>query len=166
VSGAWAAIESLLHHPGDKADPDTGRAVAADRLAALVTCSWPRAELTALSYRHRPAQPDDLSKALERARTNSERCALVAKALASGTALALTNPSDVAACQRMSRLLANPRKELGDVRVVFAAGLRRLYRQRNIVAHGGTTAAVRWTRRYVPRRRWWVPDWTGSCTRR
>ncbi len=42
----------------------------------------------------------------------------------------------------MSRLLANPFKELGDVRLVFAGVLRRLYRQRNIVAHGGTTAAV------------------------
>jgi hypothetical protein len=142
VSGAWAAIESLLHHPGDKADPDAGRAVAADRLAALVACSWPRAELTALSYRHRPAQPDALSQALERAQGNAERCALVADALAGGAALALPSASDVAACQRMVRLLADPRKELGDVRVVFAAGLRRLYRQRNIIAHGGTTAAV------------------------
>ncbi|WP_133873396.1 integrase [Paractinoplanes brasiliensis] len=142
VSGAWAAIESLLHHPGDKADPDADRAVAADRLAALVACSWPRAELTALSYRHRPAQPDDLSEALQRTRTNAQRCQLVAEALSKGVKPAVSSPGDVAACQRMARLLADPQKELSDVRVVFEAALRRLYRQRNIVAHGGTTAAV------------------------
>jgi hypothetical protein len=120
VSGAWAAIESLLYHPGDKAEADAGRAIAADRLAALVTCSWPRAELTALSYRHLPTRPDDLSRMLERTSTNAERCGLVAQALREGGASALSRPSDVAACERMSRLLANPFKELGDVRLVFA----------------------------------------------
>jgi hypothetical protein len=84
VSGAWAAIESLLYHPGDKAEADAGRAIAADRLAALVTCSWPRAELTALSYRHLPTRPDDLSRMLERTSTNAERCGLVAQALREG----------------------------------------------------------------------------------
>ena len=142
VSGGWAAIESLLYHPGDRADPEAGRAVAADRLAALVACSWPRAELTALSYRHCPEQPDDLSRALEETRTNAERCQVVAQALAAGATLSLSSPSDVAACRRMSQLLARPFKELGDVHKVFVATLRRLYRQRNIVAHGGTTAAI------------------------
>lgn len=142
VSGAWAAIESLLYHPGDRANPDVGRAVAADRLAALVACSWPRAELTSISYRHRPPQPDALSRALEETRTNAQRCELIAQALTRGVPLALSSPSDVAACRRMSQLLASPSKELGDVRHIFVGTLRRLYRQRNIVAHGGTTAAA------------------------
>jgi hypothetical protein len=42
----------------------------------------------------------------------------------------------------MAALLAHPHKELGDVRMVFELVLRRLYRQRNIVVHGGTTASV------------------------
>jgi len=42
----------------------------------------------------------------------------------------------------MSVVLANPHKELGDVRAVFELVLRRLYRQRNIVVHGGTTASA------------------------
>lgn len=142
VSGAWAAIESLLYHPGDRADPDAGRALAADRMAALVACSWPRAELTTLSYRHRPQEPDDLSRALAQSSTNADRCKLVVQALSSGATPALASPSDVAAYQRMSKVSANPFKELGDVRTVFAGVFRRLYRQRNIVAHGGTTAAV------------------------
>ncbi|MFI5932632.1 integrase [Actinoplanes sp. NPDC051494] len=141
VSGGWTAVESLMYHPGDKADPDTGRAVSADRLAAVVACSWPRAELTALSYKYRPRQPDDLSSALKRACSSTERCDVMASALATGMAQ-LTELSDVAAAQRMSHLLASPFKELSDVHDVLAGALRRLYRQRNIVAHGGTTAAV------------------------
>jgi hypothetical protein len=61
VSGGWSAIESLLSHATDTGEGRPGRVVAADRLAAIVTCSWPRAELTALSYRHNPATPDALS---------------------------------------------------------------------------------------------------------
>ncbi|TLP52868.1 hypothetical protein [Microbispora triticiradicis] len=59
VAGAWAAIESLLFCDTDEAHRDDGRAVAADRAAALVTAGWPRAELTALSYdlRIREADP-------------------------------------------------------------------------------------------------------------
>jgi hypothetical protein len=91
AAGAWAAIESLLYHPGDPADIEEGRAVAADRLAAIVTCSWPRAELTTLSYRHRPSQPDAVSTELRTCRSNLQRCDIVAKALLNGTALALTS---------------------------------------------------------------------------
>jgi len=142
VSGAWSAIESLLYHPGDRADPDNGRAVAADRMAALVACSWPRAELTALSYRHKPVEPDDVARELAGKKTNAERCEVVARLVGNGAALALQSPSDVAAYQRMAKVLANPHKELNDVRTVFSGVMRRLYRQRNIVTHGGTTAVV------------------------
>src|SRR5690606_36455774 len=43
VAGGWAAIEALLSEPDD-------RAAAAERLAMLAACSYPRAELTKLSY--------------------------------------------------------------------------------------------------------------------
>jgi hypothetical protein len=43
IAGGWAAIEALLSEPND-------RGAAADRLAGLVACSFPRAELTFLSY--------------------------------------------------------------------------------------------------------------------
>lgn len=142
VTGAWSAIESLLYHPGDAGDREEGRIVAGNRLATLVACSWPRAELTGLSYRHKPQTPDDLSRALERQTTNAHRCEAVADALASGAQLALTKPSDVAACQRMRRMLQAPRKELDDVRRVFVAAMRRFYRQRNIVTHSGHTNGV------------------------
>ncbi|MFI7607431.1 integrase [Micromonospora sp. NPDC049366] len=142
ISGGWAAIESLLSQAADAGEGKPGRVVAADRLAALVTCSWPRAELTALSYRHKPNPPDPLSTELTQLKNNMERSRAVASALAGGHVLAVSSPSDAAAVQRMAAVLANPYKELADVRTVFEGVLRRLYRQRNIVVHGGTTASV------------------------
>jgi hypothetical protein len=142
VSGGWSAIESLLSQASDTAEGRPGRVVAADRLAAIVTCSWPRAELTALSYRHNPAAPDAISGQLGGIHKNLDRCGAVADALSAGQTLATHNASDTAAAQRMSAVLANPYKELSDVRMVFELVLRRLYRQRNIVVHGGTTASV------------------------
>lgn len=142
AAGAWAAIESLLYHPGDQADIEEGRAVAADRLAAIVTCSWPRAELTTLSYRHKPSQPDAVSVELRTCGSNLQRCDIVAKALSDGTVLALSSPGDVAAAERMKAVLGAPYAQLRDVRCIIQGVLRRLYRQRNIVVHGGNTAAI------------------------
>jgi hypothetical protein len=39
ISGGWSAIESLLSHSADTAEGKPGRVIAADRLAAIVTCS-------------------------------------------------------------------------------------------------------------------------------
>jgi hypothetical protein len=97
VAGAWAAIESLLFHPGDQADVEEGRAVAGDRLAAVITCSWPRAELTTLSYRHKPANPDAITAELRTCSSNMQRGEVIARALAAGTTLALSSPADMAA---------------------------------------------------------------------
>lgn len=142
VAGAWAAIESLLFHPGDQADVEDGRAVAADRLAVIATCSWPRAELTALSHRHRPSPADDIQAALLACQDNSQRIEVIAHALSAGTALALASPSDLAAAERLKAVLSRPHSQLGDVRRIVQGVFRRLYRQRNIVVHGGNTAAI------------------------
>lgn len=142
VSGGWSAIESLLSHAADTGVDKPGRVVAADRLASIVTCSWPRAELTALSYRHHPPVPDDASRQLADMRRNLDRCRVVAAALTEGQTLATSNPSDAAAARRMTAVLANPYRELADVRAVCENVLRRLYRQRNIVVHGGTAGSV------------------------
>lgn len=142
AAGAWAAIESLLFHPGDQADVEEGRAVAADRLAAVIACSWPRAEFTTLSYRHKAATSDVISEELRACRSNMERSEVVAQALATGTGLALRSPADVAAAERMKSVLNAPYQQLRDVRRIIQGVLRRLYRQRNIVVHGGNTAAI------------------------
>lgn len=144
AAGGWAAVESLLYHPGDQQDISEGRAVVADRLAAIVACSWPRAELTTLSYRHRPQAPDVLSQQLEACNTNAERSRVVADALAGGPGgqLVLDSPHELAAAKRMKTLLNDPRGQLNDVSRVLSGVFRRLYRQRNIVVHGGSTEAV------------------------
>lgn len=143
VAGGWAAIEALLVEPRDPEDSKEGRgAVAADRLAALVTCSWPRSELTTLSYRHRPQTPDRLSEQLKHESKNRERSRLVAEAIRGGRRLSLANPGDVAAQARMAALIDQPRNTLRDINHHMCTALRRLYRQRNIVVHGGSTGAL------------------------
>lgn len=138
AAGAWSAIESLLFHPGDGKE---GRAVAADRLAAIVACSWPRAELIALSYRREPVA-DRIGRALARSRNSLWRSVVISRALASGATLNLAAPSDIAAEQRMVGLFGSPYEQLSDVRGIFQGAFRRLYRQRNIVVHGGYTEAI------------------------
>ena len=142
VAGGWAALESLLFHPGDEADRKEGRAIAATRTAAMVTCSWPRAELTALSYAHELGVPDLLTQQLSAAATNRERAIAVAAALQAGRPLVTPHSGDTAAASRMAALITSPRRSLLGVRTVIEGTLRRLYRQRNIVLHGGSPQAV------------------------
>lgn len=147
VAGAWAAVESLLSHPDDPAEEErSGKAVAADRLAAIVACSWPRAELTALAHRHQPETPDALAQTLTACTTNRERAFAVAEALRDGHLLTLADrfrrDADIAAVHRMRRVVIRPREELATTATVFRIAMRRLYRTRNIVLHGGSTQGV------------------------
>jgi hypothetical protein len=142
VAGGWAALESLLHHPGDPADRKDGRVIAAVRLAAIVTGSWPRAELTALSYAHRPGIPDLLARQLGLAVSNRMRASTVVAALRAGRQVSVRTAGDAAAAARMASLVAAPRQSLTGVRAAVEGSLRRLYRQRNIVLHGGSTESV------------------------
>ncbi|MEU5877906.1 integrase [Spirillospora sp. NPDC047279] len=144
LTGGWAALESMLTEPRD---PDEqGRAVAATRAAALVACSWPRAELTALSYQVREVSGDDLSERLAACRTNQERAALIEARLRGPDDLPLRRTwrmsSDIAAIHRMEDVLNEPRKVLGRVRHYVEVSFRRLYRCRNIVLHGGSVGGL------------------------
>ena len=138
VSGAWAAIESLLLGAGDTGD----RVLAADRLADLVACSLPRAELTALAYAHMKAGHDALGEQLAGCATNRDRARLLCDAIVGGAALALTNPSDLAARVRMAEMVGNPKLVVSDVRQHVVRVFHRVYRQRNLVLHWGRTTAV------------------------
>jgi hypothetical protein len=134
VAGGWAAIEALLSEPGN-------HAIAAERLASLVACSFPRAELTFLSYlvQHRPGP---LAAALSACATNRARCAVLTNALDSNTPLGLSKPSDLAAVERMRGVLTAPYVKLHDIQAHATNALLRLYRQRNLVLHWGKTDAV------------------------
>jgi hypothetical protein len=135
VAAGWAAIEALLTGPGE-AD-----VLGADRMATLVACSLPRAELTNLSYKIEK-QGQTIGARLAACRTNRDRAALVAAEIASGTVFAFHDPSDNAALLRMQQVIANPLGVLQDVQTHVAASCRRLYRNRNLVLHGGRTDAV------------------------
>jgi len=134
VAGGWAAIEALLSEPGD-------RGAAAERLASLVTCSLPRAELTGLSYLLEESDPS-LGPELQRCTENRERCIVVASAIREGRSLFLPEVSDQAALARMHKFLQSPRKTLHDVKTYVSEAFARLYRQRNLVLHWGKTNAL------------------------
>ncbi|MEU7528063.1 hypothetical protein AB0A74_20200 [Saccharothrix sp. NPDC042600] len=149
VAGAWAAVESLLTNPGDPVSDDerSGKAVAADRLAAIVACSWPRAELTTLIHRHKPTLPDALVRAREGLPTNRERArAILEEIKANGVGnlrfVGATRYSDMAAAERMRDCIAEPKRVIGEVTKAIQIALRRLYRARNLVLHGGSTSSV------------------------
>jgi hypothetical protein len=145
AAGGWASIEALLYGRNDP--KDIGGVVAADRAALLAACAWPRAELTSLSYRHLPVPGDSLAVRLAAVTENRERARIVATALQSGTQLQYEERSNLhsklaraghqASETRMTRLLASPGPTLRDVRRHMVSPMRRLYRCRNIVLHGG-----------------------------
>ena len=135
VAGGWAAIEALLSEPDD-------RAGASERLATLVACSFPRAELTRLSYAlslGRAGIPAELRKVSK----NEDRCDIIANAIAeSRIDLSALTPTDRAAVTRMSELLTDVGSALGAVSEYASIAFRRLYRQRNLVLHWGRTDGV------------------------
>lgn len=67
VAGGWAALEAVLARPG------TTSVQAAADLAALVTCSFPRAELTPLAYAYMQEHDDRLSESLKQSSSNLQR---------------------------------------------------------------------------------------------
>ncbi len=70
IAGGWAAIEAIL------ARPDTQNVEAAADLAVLVACSFPRAELTPLTYSYEQENSDGLAGELATARSNRQRCSV------------------------------------------------------------------------------------------
>ena len=131
--GAWSAVEALLIRPTERRKHH-----AADRLAALVACSLPRAELTPLAYRHIDAANDQLAAAIRAADTNYAKVRHVEEHLRSGGRLALTDGSEIAAQDRIVAILHDPAGNLERIRGYVAESLRRLYNQRNQIAHTGS----------------------------
>ena len=142
VAGGWSAVESLLTGPGDP-----GNVVAADRLAALVACSWPRAELTTLGWaranqNQRGGDNEELARTLRQAGENREKAERMLRAISDGATIGLERPAELAAVERMRDLLSDPADSLTRVRAHATDTLRRLYRQRNLVLFGGQTQTV------------------------
>jgi hypothetical protein len=137
AAGGWAAVETLLTAPGDR-----GKVQAADRLASLVACSFPRAELTELAH-HFLADPTDaeLARDIEGQTTNTGRAGALAKHLAVSE-LRFADGADQAAADRMRRILSAPHSGLRDVEEHVQRVIRRLYRVRNLVLHNAATDSL------------------------
>lgn len=134
VAGGWGAIEGLLA-------PSNDRSTAADNLAGLVTCSFPRAELTRLAHLVQQDYPGNYP-ALEGAASNRERSRIIGDMIIAGSMPVLQGLSDQAAVTRMRKLFLNPKVELEVIREVISDSFHRLYRQRNLILHGGKLDSV------------------------
>ena len=95
-----------------------------------------------LGHQHQTRGQDALAASLRAAPTNLSRAQLMAEALTREDSLSLGGPSDAAAVDRMRELLARPHEVIRDVEDHAVSTLRRLYRQRNLVMHGGLVNAV------------------------
>ena len=137
ITGGWSAVESLLIRPGERSHH-----LAADRLASLICCSLPRAELTELAYRHADNGNDRLAAEIGASELNRQKVALVEEHLSSGGTLALDNAADEAAQARILAMIASPHEELERVRGYVTESLRRLYNQRNTITHAGNLQSV------------------------
>ncbi|TXH00041.1 MAG: integrase [Nevskiaceae bacterium] len=134
IAGGWGAIEGLLADPND-------RSSAADNLATLVTCSFPRAELTALSYRVERQHPE-ASQDLAGLTGNRDRARAVGLMIVEGRMPAMRGEVDQAAIARLKKLLGNPGPELQTIRDAIGESFHRLYRQRNLILHGARLDSV------------------------
>jgi hypothetical protein len=134
VAGGWGAIEGLLA-------PSDDRSAAADNLAGLVTCSFPRAELTRLAHLVQQDYPT-IYPELESAVSNRERSRIIGDMIIAGSMPVLRGLSDQAAVTRMQKLFLNPKVELEIIREVISDSFHRLYRQRNLILHGGRLDSV------------------------
>lgn len=135
IASIWAALEALLGLPGGKG------VEAADRLADIVTCSFPRAEVTELARRWERTGTDSLASELGELASTAEKAARMLDELSNGT-----HPpfelKDVAAVNRVRQLLADPSAVLDRVRSYYVSTFRRLYYQRNFIMHAGKLDSV------------------------
>jgi hypothetical protein len=138
ATSGWAAIESLLSGAGD-----ADKIVTAERLGSIVSCSWARAELTTLSWApHQRQRGDKLGARLGQCSSNRERAQAFLERLAEADDPMLTEPTDQLGKKRAEKLMRNPRGVLTAIQHQAAASFRRLYRQRNLVVHGGQISGV------------------------
>lgn len=138
AAAGWAAIEALLIDAGNS------KVSSGDRLANLVACSFPRAELTLLAAQVDPKSALGAELAVL-GRDNRARAKVMARALkeAAATRAPLPWPDQrqVAAAERITKLVVQP-KTIDDLVKHATRVFRRLYRQRNMVVHGGFTKTV------------------------
>jgi hypothetical protein len=121
-------------------EPKSKRADPAERLADIVACSFPRAELTDLAYAMEKS--GQMAAELAALPENKDKATLVAQRILDGTCGIPREWSDKAAIARMQEVLTNPKETLFRIRDHVQDAFTRLYRQRNLVLHAGKTKAI------------------------
>lgn len=130
ITGGWAAIEGLLFRPRE-----TGAQKAADRMAAIIACSFPRAELQTLSNTLARGTTEIGKEFSSLPRPRWARH--LEELIGSGRHIQFNDHSDQAAFQRLQEMAARPGEVVVRVGDYVAGALRRLYNQRNIIMHSG-----------------------------
>jgi hypothetical protein len=138
VTSGWAALESLSMGPAEDGD----RIETAVRIAALVTASFVRAELTTLAYSYAKSNKDQTATEIKAAKSSRERCDIIMQRLLAAPLPTFVRVEDVAGAKRIVQLLAEPVNTLIRINNYIECTLRRLYRLRNLVAHGGRTDSI------------------------
>ena len=121
---------------------DGDRIETAVRIAALVTASFVRAELTTLAYSYEKSNKDQTATEIKAAKSNRERCDKIVQRLLETPFPTFGRVEDVAGAKRIVQLLGDPVITLKRINLYIECALRRLYRLRNLVAHGGRTDSI------------------------
>lgn len=135
IASVWAAAEGLLGRPGGKGTD------VADRLADIVTCSFPRAEIGELARVWVDNNTDPLAESL-RGRPSADQAEIMAAYLVSEGDPGFREAADKAAVVRYQQLFADPAGVLKRVRGYYSSVFRRLYYQRNFVMHAAKFDSV------------------------
>ena len=138
VTSGWAAMESLSMGPAE----DGNRVETAIHIASLITASFARAELTTLAYSYCDSNKDALATDIRKAATNRERTERMLKRLTVAPLPSFGRLEDAAGAKRMVQFVADPTNTIKRINQYIECALKRLYRLRNLVAHGGRTDSI------------------------
>jgi len=87
---------------------------------------------------HQENADDALAQAISESQTNYAKVQHVEAHLRAGHRLSLSESSYIAAQDRMVAIISDPGTQLGEIKDYVTESLRRLYNQRNTVAHAGS----------------------------
>ena len=135
IASVWAAAEGILGRPGGKGTD------VADRLADIVTCSFPRAEIGELARSWLEESTDELADAL-REQASADQARIMSTYVMEKGDPGFRLSSDKAAVVRYIQLASDPEAVLKRVRGYYSSVFRRLYYQRNFVMHAAKFDSV------------------------
>jgi hypothetical protein len=132
VTSLWATLEALFVRAGDRSH----NIAAAERAACIATAALIRFELLLAMIEHRKYGDDALAAKLRSVPADVNPGVLYEDALRSGISPAGKRPLQMLASERLMGWLSSPAGLLAK-RAEIEDALKGLYRQRNLVLHGG-----------------------------